>query len=121
MPKKFKIQIDVSLTEICLRPTTFLKVTFHTCVATTDTFFAVYLFKLIDHIFQHFLHLRLRERHNKLKILIVVLVLCDFFLSQEAPVKSFPSGKVTVYFLNSFIPILYVLRTIHKPKIYILS
>lgn len=119
MPKKFKIQIDVSLTEICL--TTFLKVTFHTCVATTDTFFAVYLFKLIDHSFQHFLHLRLRERHNKVKILIVVLVLCDFFLSQEAPVKSFPSGKVTVYFLNSFIPILYVLRTIHKPKIYILS
>lgn len=115
MPKKFKIQIDVSLTEICL--TTFLKVTFHTCVATTDTFFAVYLFKLIDHSFQH---LRLRERHNKVKILIVVLVLCDFFLSQEAPVNSFLSGKVTVYFLNSFIPILYVLRTIHKPKIYIL-
>lgn len=119
MPKKFKIQNVVSLTEICL--TTFLKVTFHTCVTTTDTFFAVYLFKLIDHSFQHFLHLRLRERHDKVKIFVVVLVLYDFFLSQEAPVKFFPSDQVTVYFLNSFIPILYVLRTIHNPKIYILS
>lgn len=39
-------------------------------------------------------------------IKILVLLLCDFFVSQEAPADSFPSGKLYL----SLIPYIYIVQ-----------